>query len=536
MKTTRRDWAFAFALTLLPCAQTRAQAQCLLANPSFEIEAAGSAAFEGWNQFGSVGVSSEALHGHRAALVRGPDLGGWDVSGFWQRLDCSDGESWEVRGHVRHPATEPLLGANVALVNVEWRDASENLISYESHTVADAQSPTEEYLDFDIASAAAPAGTASLRLLVGVLQSPGDPPSATIFDQITLRSSSAPVEEEIQWADFSGGASVDFAGRSWRIKGPGIHGPGGNDFCDDPDCVWVDAQGRLHLTLQERAGPWSSTEVALEESLGYGDYVVTTSSDLDALDPYAVLGLFLWTYRRCWDPADAWWNPDDEFDIEYGRWGDPQRDIGQFVAQPWDRSGNLHSFDASFSEGPLVSHAMRWLPDRLELRVWEGGPEDESPASLLETWTYEGPDIPRPESPRLHLNLWKLAGTPAQDQEIVFEDFSFVPAPENTVITAADRLPTMQVAATLHSLFPNPFNPATQIRFDVHRAGRLRLDVYDVRGRHVRTLARGAFEAGEHQRTWRGRDGQGRTVASGVYLIRLSGEDFVETRRGVLLE
>ena len=69
---------------------------------------------------------------------------------------------------------------------------------------------------------------------------------------------------------------------------------------------------------------------------------------------------------------------------------------------------------------------------------------------------------------------------------------------------------------------PNPFNPATTVSFDLPHATRADLVVYDLRGRCVRELARDeTFAPGRHSRKWDGRDELGRTVAAGVYLIRI---------------
>ena len=272
----------------------------------------------------------------------------------------------------------------------------------------------------------------------------------------------------------------------------------------------------------------------LEEALGYGDYVMTTRGRLDLIDPHAVLGLFLWEYGPCWDYAYTWWNPYNEIDIEYSRWGNPGADLAQFVAQPFDFPGNIERFDLSFAEDELVTHAIRWLSDRVEYRVWRGGPDDEAPQNLVHTWTYTGPHIPRPEQPRLHLNLWKLEGTPAQNQEVVFSDFRFVPEGGPTAVGDA---PTRASApGRLHPARPNPFNPSTTLRFDLDRAQDVRLEIYDLAGRRVRTLVSGFRGAGEYEETWTGRDDGGRRVASGVYLVRLRGRDFVETRRVALVK
>jgi hypothetical protein len=397
------------------------------------------------------------------------------------------------------------------------------LIDYDSFSVADAATPTDEYIDFDVGSGSAPTGTASARLLLGVLQSPTDPSPDVYYDQVTVLRTTSPTIDDLQWNDFPGGRTVDFGGFSWRVKGPGFYGPGSNRFCDQPDCVWVDAQGN-----------WYSTEVATEDALGYGDYIVTTVGRLDLIDPQAVLGIFLWQYGPCWDPAYLWWNPFNEIDVEYSRWGNPGADIGQFVAQPYDYPGNLVRFDATFGPTEVTSHAMRWLSDRVEYRVWRGGPGDESPANTIFAWTYAGPHVPRPEQPRMHLNLWKLDGTPASNQEIVLQDFTFVPAGATAVGDDVTLAHPAVPGGWLHPASPNPFNPRTTLRFELDRQQLARLDVYDVSGRHVRTLVRRNLPAGEHEVTWNGRDDAEHAVASGVYLVQLRGEDFVQTQRVTL--
>ncbi len=527
--------ALALACMLWTGIAGHAGGQCILANPSFEIDGSGGEVFGGWEQFGQVGSVTVASHGAQAARVSGPGGAGWDVSGYWQRLDSGPGEQWEATGHVLHPAMNPLTGACVALVNIEWRDGGGQLIDYDSFTVADPTTPTDAYVDFSVLSDPAPPGTAAIHYLLAVLQGPGDPSPDVIFDQVTIFSTSAPTMDEMQWIDFPGGRTLDFANRTWRVKGPGYYGPGPNTFCDDPECVWVDGSGLLHLTLAERSGTWASTEVALEEALGYGDYILTTVGRLDLLDIHAVLGIFLWQYGPCWDPAYFWWNPYNEIDIEYSRWGDPANDLAQFVVQPYDWPGNRERFDVTFAPGQVTSHAMRWLSDRIEYRVWRGGPSDESPETMIHAWTYSGPHIPRPEQPRLHLNLWKLEGTPAQNQEVVFQDFVFVPDDPFAGVEEHETWDRARPGPRLTLLGPSPFRSQTAIGFEMSRETFVELGVFSPDGRLVRTLARGRLSGGMHTVQWDGRDEMGRSVGSGVYLVRLWGADFLETRPAVLL-
>ncbi|MDH4036855.1 MAG: hypothetical protein OEX18_11765 [Candidatus Krumholzibacteria bacterium] len=84
---------------------------------------------------------------------------------------------------------------------------------------------------------------------------------------------------------------------------------------------------------------------------------------------------------------------------------------------------------------------------------------------------------------------------------------------------------------------PNPFNPATSIAFEIPRAARVRLDVFDATGARVRTLVDGVRAAGMHREPWTGIDDGGRTVSSGVYFYRLIVDGVsIDTRKMVLLK
>ena len=83
--------------------------------------------------------------------------------------------------------------------------------------------------------------------------------------------------------------------------------------------------------------------------------------------------------------------------------------------------------------------------------------------------------------------------------------------------------------------FPNPFNAQTVIRFDLAAPQAVTLEVFDILGKRVRTLAVGNLGAGVHQEVWDGKDQRGRTLGSGVYLMRLTVSGIPVTRRSVLI-
>jgi len=82
---------------------------------------------------------------------------------------------------------------------------------------------------------------------------------------------------------------------------------------------------------------------------------------------------------------------------------------------------------------------------------------------------------------------------------------------------------------------PNPFNPATVIRYDIAQPGQVRLRVYDLSGALVRKILNEFHDIGRYETVWRGYDDSGRQVSSGVYFYRLESSDFVDTKRMTLI-
>lgn len=69
--------------------------------------------------------------------------------------------------------------------------------------------------------------------------------------------------------------------------------------------------------------------------------------------------------------------------------------------------------------------------------------------------------------------------------------------------------------------FPNPFNPATSIRFALPQSSKLTLTIFNSRGQQVRRLTDQAYPAGTYKITWDGRDQANNRVSSGIYFYRL---------------
>lgn len=81
------------------------------------------------------------------------------------------------------------------------------------------------------------------------------------------------------------------------------------------------------------------------------------------------------------------------------------------------------------------------------------------------------------------------------------------------------------------SAYPNPFNPTTQIQFDVLRRSNVTIQVFDITGRLVETLVNGEQSAGTHRVSW-----NASRYASGIYLVRMSTDVGIATRKITLVK
>jgi flagellar hook assembly protein FlgD len=81
---------------------------------------------------------------------------------------------------------------------------------------------------------------------------------------------------------------------------------------------------------------------------------------------------------------------------------------------------------------------------------------------------------------------------------------------------------------------PNPTRGPTSLRLELPRTAAVSIKIYDVAGRMVRVLGGGIFSAGQHSVRWDGNDGDGNSLAAGLYFCRAISEGMV-VRRGVVI-
>ena len=108
--------------------------------------------------------------------------------------------------------------------------------------------------------------------------------------------------------------------------------------------------------------------------------------------------------------------------------------------------------------------------------------------------------------------------------------------PANVVFSTGDGggSPALPSFTALGNAYPNPFNPSTCIPYRLEGAGKVKIDIYDQRGRKVRSFERGHAAAGRYGLLWDGCDSSGKTLPSGVYLVKMSSGSYVGSKKVVL--
>jgi N-acetylmuramoyl-L-alanine amidase len=118
---------------------------------------------------------------------------------------------------------------------------------------------------------------------------------------------------------------------------------------------------------------------------------------------------------------------------------------------------------------------------------------------------------------------------------VYFDDLRLV---KNVSVGVEEQITSLLPSQfTLYQNYPNPFNPKTTIGYQLaNGSNHVVLAIYDLLGRKLRTLVDKEQPAGEYLIQWDGKDDNGTNVASGIYLYKLSTDDFSETRRMLLVK
>ena len=106
-------------------------------------------------------------------------------------------------------------------------------------------------------------------------------------------------------------------------------------------------------------------------------------------------------------------------------------------------------------------------------------------------------------------------------------------APTDVDPLQTDGIPSV---FALQTNYPNPFNPSTNIQYEVPHHAHVEIAIFNVNGQRVRTLVNATKAAGVYTVTWDGTSESGDRVSSGMYFYRMTAGDYVQSRKMILLK
>lgn len=210
--------------------------------------------------------------------------------------------------------------------------------------------------------------------------------------------------------------------------------------------------------------------------------------------------------------------------------------------QVFGREFDVVSYAHTLVHSDRAQSGFLWMGFDDFARVWLNGEVvfTETEAHSFHLGDVQIPIDLRAGENRLLVKVGNRGGRHELSAHVVDDDGDRLPGiefalPGEVVTAVTDAGATLPAESALQSIYPNPFNSTVQIRFDVDTAAPVRLELFDVTGQRVRTLLRSTLPAGTHATSWNGRDDAGRSVASGVYLVRLTTPGGRDTQRLTLL-
>ncbi|NCS89254.1 MAG: hypothetical protein AUK34_03280 [Ignavibacteria bacterium CG2_30_36_16] len=125
---------------------------------------------------------------------------------------------------------------------------------------------------------------------------------------------------------------------------------------------------------------------------------------------------------------------------------------------------------------------------------------------------------------------WEFASASRLGEIIAFSGGTDIP------VDVQENYTILPVEFKLEQNYPNPFNPATLIRYNIPLQTKVKLVVYDILGRIVKTLVNEVKDQGRHETSWDGTNSMNISVSTGVYFYRLETENFISTKKMLLVK
>jgi hypothetical protein len=464
-----------------------------------------------------------ALDAPRNKIVWKPNLGGDPIAWGSQTIEGIWRQAWEIAaGDVNGDGHMDVMAPSWIAGEVAWwENDGGDPITWTKHRAASitgAHSVRGADIDGD--------GDMDLAVAAGVANkimvywSDGADSIAWTAQEVETDFIGA---RSVRIADIDQDGDLDLAGVSWTSDVAWWRNDGGDPVVWTAQTISTSAQGGHCVYVADMNGDnrpdvlascVDNNRIAWWENGGgspitwtmhvlndnYLGSISVRAADLDQDGTLDAVGA-AWTAGR-WD----WWET-SEFDSS-----------GELTSSVLDAGigAGLGEMDWTSSEPPGTALRFQVRSSNYpgDLGTWSG--DITSPGSL-------GAPLDR------YIQYRVTMGSTDPDRSPVLEDITF------SAYQAGAETDVTDLSATRLCAQPNPFNPQVSISFGLKAADRVRLRVFDVRGRMIRQIADRRLGAGTHQFGWDGTDDSGRRLSSGIYWLCLERTGNTETREVVLL-
>ena len=220
------------------------------------------------------------------------------------------------------------------------------------------------------------------------------------------------------------------------------------------------------------------------------------------------------------------------------RWSDPDLPVSDSISVALDRDLTVHPIFTKIRNHP--PEITSWQPADSELYVngyhileFAASVQDADHDSLAYTWLLDGTVAGHDSTFR----IYPVASSGGKVQLRVSDTDTTVSRTWVMHLLTGVKADDAEVTTyTLLQNYPNPFNPRTEIGFALPAAGPVQVQIMNIAGQKVRTLAEGVFAKGWHRLAWDAHDDQGLPLPSGLYYYVMESGDFYAIKKLLYLK
>ena len=104
------------------------------------------------------------------------------------------------------------------------------------------------------------------------------------------------------------------------------------------------------------------------------------------------------------------------------------------------------------------------------------------------------------------------------------------------ITTLANEDDPSRINYSIHQNYPNPFNPITKLHYSIPEKSLVSIAIYDILGNQVKTLINQTQDAGYKSVIWDATNDYGKPVSAGIYLYQIQADEYISTKKMVLLK